>query len=347
MIRSALIVGLGSIGRRHLTNLRKLAADVRITVWRHQVPMGNRENPEDADRVVYTLADALSGRPDMAIVAGPSAFHVETALALAGNGIPVFVEKPLSNSCKGVAELLNLCKIRSIPLMVGYNLRFYRPLQILRQAIVDGRVGRVMSIRAEVGQYLPDWRVDCDYRRGVSANRDLGGGVVLELSHELDYLRWIGGEVKLVTAQTARLSDLEIDVEDTAEIILGFSSGVMGSVHLDMTQRAPTRSCRVAGTEGTLAWDGITHSVRLYDAESRAWTDLHPVSAVDRNEMFLAELRHFLDCAEHNGVPSVSGEDGWRALSIALAVKESSAKCQPVAPDFSPEPAILGTTTKL
>jgi len=194
----------------------------------------------------------------------------------------------------------------------------------MRQALIEGRIGRPIAVRAKAGQYLPKWRPGSDYRQSVSARHELGGGVVLELSHELDYVRWLVGEIKAVSAQVGHLSDLEIDVEDTAEIILQFSNGTIGSIHLDMVDRATTRTCRIIGTGGTLTWDGACHLVRLFSAVTNTWLDLHPVETIDRNEMYIAELRHFLDCVRGNDIPIVSGDDGRRVLEIALAVKQSS-----------------------
>jgi predicted dehydrogenase len=205
---------------------------------------------------------------------------------------------------------------------VGYNLRFNLPLQLLRQALLEGRIGRPLAVRAEVGQYLPEWRPG-DYRRGVSARKDLGGGVTLELSHELDYMRWLLGEVTAVSAQIGRLSDLEIDVEDTAEVICLFANGALGSIHLDMVQRPAVRTCRVIGTEGTISWDALEPSVRLFSHATGSWSDLWS-GPCDRNEMYVLELRHFLDCVRGKALPVVTGEEGRRVLEIALAVKQSA-----------------------
>ena len=321
----ALLVGLGSIGRRHLSNLNSIAPASDITILRQ--PSKRDEKPEAKfNRLVFHIDEALAMQPEVALITGPSSLHVETALALARAGTHLFIEKPLSNSLDGVDELLAECRSRSLVLMVGYNFRFYKPLQILKQALFEGRIGRPLMVRAEAGQFLPDWRYNTDYRKSVSARSEMGGGVVLELSHELDYLRWLMGEPVTVMADIARLSDLEIDVEDTAQIILRFTGGAMASVHLDMLQRPPTRNCRITGTEGTLTWDGMTHEVRLFSAASGEWEDLHAASAIDRNEMYVAELSHFLDCVERREMPLVTGEDGRRVLEIALAAKRSSAE---------------------
>jgi predicted dehydrogenase len=246
-------------------------------------------------------------------------------MALAQEGVHLFIEKPLSHTLDGTDLLLELCLRQHLILMVGYNFRFYEPLQLIKKTLDDGRIGRVLAMRAEVGQFLPDWRPGVDYRTTGSAQAELSGGVTLELSHEIDYARWLMGEVISVTAQVSRLGNLEIDTEDTAEIILQFSNGALGSIHLDMIQRPATRTCRIIGAEGTITWDWESHRVGLFDAGSLAWQDLN-VRDIDRNEMYVAELRHFLDCVKGDAVPLIDGNDGRRVLEIALAIKQSSAE---------------------
>jgi predicted dehydrogenase len=322
----ALIIGLGSIGRRHLANLRMIEPSADITVWRqHSKPEEKLTSSSfEADRIVYSMEDALNAKPDFAVIASPAAFHVETAIVLALNGIQMLVEKPLSDKLEGVDDLLRLCRERNLLLAVAYHLRFSHSLQVVRKAVLDGKIGRIMSIHAEVGQFLPEWRPAADYRASVSARRALGGGVVLELSHELDYVRWLVGEVKTVAAEVGRLSDLEIDVEDTAEIILRFHNGAIGTVHLNMAQRVMTRTCRIVGTEGTLIWNALSHQVQLFSSESKEWSELHASDSQPSNEMYVSEMQHFLRCVRYGESPVVSGTDGRRVLEIALAVKESS-----------------------
>jgi predicted dehydrogenase len=234
------------------------------------------------------------------------------------------VEKPFSNNVEGAEELIELCASRKQTLMIGYNLRFHSSLQYLKRNLALGKIGRVLSIMAEVGQYLPDWRPGTQYSKSVSAQNKLGGGVLLELSHELDYARWLVGEVQAVSAQAGKLSDLEIDVEDTADVHLHFSNGAFGNIHLDMVQRIPTRTCKLIGTEGTLIWDGISNIVRLYSASTGVWQHITPTQVSDRNEMYQLELRHFLECVETGAKPLITGEDGFQVLKIALAAKESA-----------------------
>ncbi|MCH7929401.1 MAG: Gfo/Idh/MocA family oxidoreductase, partial [Proteobacteria bacterium] len=267
-----------------------------------------------ADHVVYSLDAALEKRPELAIIASPAAFHLDTALPLAESGVHLLVEKPLSNGLDRVDRLIDICFSRHLTLMVGYNFRFYRPLRQLKAALNRGQIGRIVAYRAEVGMYLPDWRPTADYRASASARQALGGGVLLELSHELDYTRWLLGDVTDVFAHVQKASDLDIDVEDLAELQLSFAAGGVASIHLDMIQRVAFRNCRVIGTEGTLLWDGPSHRVAMYSAGNGEWVDLHPAAEIDRNQMYLSELQYFLDCVATREPAEPSGVAGRRVL---------------------------------
>jgi predicted dehydrogenase len=320
-----LVVGFGSIARCHIHNLKSIDPTLQIGVWRQKTERADLDefSPLIAN-VFYGVEDVCAWEPEAAFITNPAPMHVETGLLLARKGTHLFIEKPLSDTLEGVDELLALCRQRDLVLLVGYVFRFCKSLQVMQRALIEGKIGRPLSIRAEVGQYLPDWRPDSDYRQTVSARRDLGGGAVLELSHELDYVRWLLGEVKLVSARLARTSDLEIDVEDTAEITLQFANKAVGSIHLDLVQRAATRVCRVVGTEGTLTWDGLSNRVQLFSATSNVWEDLLQANTTDRNDMYKEELRHFIDCVLGKAQPMVNGQDGKRVLEIALAARKSS-----------------------
>lgn len=315
------IVGLGSIGRRHLANIRRLEPNARMIAWRRfpaAVPSDGLE------RTVCTLRDVLDFKPDLALICGPATTHVRVARQLARRGVHLFIEKPVSSDLCGVDDLIKECRRRSLTLMVGYNLRFHAPLIAMKRAVSAGRIGRILSMRAEVGQYLPDWRPGQDYRDGVSGSRRLGGGVLLELSHELDLARWLVGDVSAVHARIDRLGDLDISAEDNAEILLRFRNGAVGSVHLDMNQRAAVRTFHIAGTQGTVAWDGENDRVRIYTARAGRWSNLHPARRVDRNAMYIAEARHLLSCVRSGRPARVDGTDGRRVLEIVMGARKAS-----------------------
>jgi predicted dehydrogenase len=319
-----LIVGLGSIGRRHLANLRTLRPDAHITVWRQY---GQRSVPDDvlalSDCVVTRLEDALEERPEAAILANPATLHCETGVALSNEGIHLFVEKPISHALESARTLVDSCRKQNLVLAVGYTFRFYRPLQIMQRALHDNHIGAAWIFRAEACRYLPEWRAGTDYRQNVSARSELGGGVLLELSHEIDYARWLMGEIRSVSAQVERVGDLEIDVEDAATLLLTFGSGSIGTIHLNMIERPALRGCRIAGALGTLTWDAGSHSVRQFRAASDNWSDLYAGSAQDYSDAYKAEMEQFLSCVEERATAAVTGEDALRTLEVIDAAKRS------------------------
>jgi predicted dehydrogenase len=176
---------------------------------------------------------------------------------------------------------------------------------------------------ATVGQYLPDWRPGIDYRDSVSARKELGGGVLLELSHELDFVSWLLGKVASVRAKLGTTSELEVDVEDTSDLDLEFESGTVGSVHMDMVQRTPSRICTVTGTEGVMEWNGISRTSRLKLNDSNVWSLLSSGSS-ERNDIYLDELKHFLRCVKGDDEVLNSGQQGREVLELVQAARRSS-----------------------
>src|SRR3989338_2539001 len=310
-----LIVGLGSIGRRHLKNIKKLQPRSEVAVLRRFSKDGLPEDLKNLVGYVFMKpADALKWKPDVVFVTNPAPFHVSAAMRFAKRGSHLFIEKPLSISLKDIGPLLNLCHKRELVVMVGYCLRFLKPLQVIKDAIEKNRIGRVLCVRASVGRHLPDWRPG-DYRKHVSARKELGGGVVFELSHELDYLRWLIGEIRDVSVTLGTVSDLDINTEDVAEINLRFKSGAIGNIHLDMVDMAVNRWCRVIGTLGTLIWDSAGgHSVFLYSHTQRKAACLWKSNSHDYNQMYIDELKHFFSCIRRKSKPLIDGETGRRIV---------------------------------
>ena len=321
MIDRALIVGLGSIGKRHLRLLRAALPEADIRVLRH----ARCDDPiEHADGCFDRLDAACDFAPELAIIASPAPFHIPAARALAQSGAHLLVEKPISDSIEGVADLVALCKAERRELQVGYNLRFLDTLQQFRLALADGRIGRVYRVRCEIGQYLPGWRPGADYRETVSARRDLGGGVLLELSHELDMLRWVFGEVEWLSAWSGRQSALEIDVDDTAMLQMGFASGPVAQLGMDFLRRDTKRMCTAIGENGSLTWDAVAGRTTLFDPEIGSWTDLRSESP-DRDFTYSAQIAALIDAIQA-GTPgniAAQGRDGLAVMQLVEAVRLS------------------------
>ena len=325
MIKRILVAGLGSAGTRHLRLARGHFPNAEIKVLRHQA---QSTIPQFSDGSLSTIEEAIKFAPQIAIIANPSTFHVHIAQELAQIATHLLIEKPLSSSLEGVVHLIKTCKERNTVLMIGYNLRFSPSLQCFRELLGEGIIDEFLSVRCEVGQYLPSWRPKSDYRQGVSAKKELGGGALLELSHEMDYLRWIFGEVEWVRATLSQQSKLEIDVEDSAHLTMGFlpNSGrrqLVGTLNLDLIRHDHTRTCTVIGEKGTLRWNGLTGEVDLFEEGATSWKKLY-AHQPQIDETYRDEWQNFVDSIHEKKIPFVVGEDGLRVLEIIEAARISA-----------------------
>jgi predicted dehydrogenase len=322
-----LIVGYGSIGKRHLRIARELLPSAEIFVLRHKYC---ESIPEFANGCFSTLEHALAFAPQAAVIANPSSLHIQFAQPLAEANTHLLIEKPLSASLEGVNRLISTCVERKLILMLGYNLRFLPSLQEYRKLIHSGHIGRVISVRCEIGQYLPTWRPNSDYRQGVSASKALGGGVILELSHELDYLRWIFGEINWVKANLSKQSNLDIDVEDTAHLLLGFDPTndgrkLIASLNMDFVRQDVTRQCLAIGEKGSLRWNCLNGQVELFPYGGTDWKNLFCIKPL-QDESYKLEWTHFINCVNEGRVPLINGQDGLAVLNIIEAARKSSAE---------------------
>jgi len=284
------------------------------------------------------LREALKKhKPDAVIVANPTSLHLDTAIPAAEAGCHILLEKPISYSTERLDQLEKVVKKSGSKVLVAFQFRFHPSLIKAKQLISDGEIGRVISAHVHFGEYLPAWHPWEDYRKGYAARADMGGGVVLTQCHALDYLPWLVGKVKSVWGFTAKLSDLEVDVEDTAKIGLRFESGALGSLHLDFNQQPPSHRFEVIGTKGTLKWDLSNGATRIYRAspESLAistgmgikaggeWEAYPLADGWERNLMFLEQMKHFVAVVRGEVEPICTLDDGVRVMKLISAVHQS------------------------
>jgi len=316
-----LVIGCGSIGERHIRNLKDLSVGEIIACDPNQKRVsvvGKKHKIQ-----TYTeLGQALSRKVDAALVCIPPSAHVSIARKVINCGAHVFIEKPLSHSLKGVDELIDQARRKNLTIMVGYNFRFHPGVTLTKKLLDKGEAGRILSARADVGQYLPDWRPWQDYRLSYTARKRLGGGIILDGSHELDYMRWFLGEVKEVSCFAGKLSRLEVDTEDTAEILLKFKNRAIAGIHLDFVRRDYSRNCEIIGEEGSIVWSYPDRLVRVYSARKKRWRIFK--TSDDPNEMYVREAQHFIKCVQGKEKPIVNGKEGKKTLEIALAAKKSA-----------------------
>lgn len=298
-----LVVGTGSIGKRHIFNL--LQAGVQTAIF----STGHTKTRFQDPRVVLSTDDwqeALSFAPHLAIVANPTALHVSTIEKLIDQDVYILVEKPLSNHIEDLDRLFANSPDVKKKIIVGYNFRFHAAIQFLKQTIADNIIGKISYIKCQVGQYLPDWHPGEDYREGYVARAELGGGVVRTLSHEIDYVDYlIGQPIREISCMTSNISDLEIDVEDTANILIRYEKSI-AEIHMDMVRRIPVRELVVYGDNGYLKWNDMKNTIHIQTAEGEKviWES----GRNERDMSFIQELKALLNSVLHKKIDDRFGD---------------------------------------
>lgn len=319
---SFVIAGLGSMGRRHLTNLMHLGVD-NITLFRSgKSTLPNSEFLHVP--VEYDLTKLLSNCPDAVIISNPTALHMEVALQAANAGSHILLEKPISHNLAGVRELELMVREKGLKVLVGFQFRFHPALKQIKSWVDEGILGKVLHVEVHWGEFLPSWHPWEDYKKGYSARRDLGGGVLLTLCHPFDYLKWLFGDMHSVFAMTDHVSDLEIDTEDMALVSLRFVSGLLGTVHLDYVRRPPKHHLTILCEEGVISWDNDESCALMQDGETHKIKRICPPESFERNALFTDEISHFIDCIRNGQNPICGLGEGIHALKVVLAAKKSA-----------------------
>ena len=270
-----IIVGLGSIGQRHQKILTDLGHEV--------IPCHQND---DLKSLIAT------NHPNGILICNPTSLHLKTAKMAVG--LPLLIEKPLSDNLDGITPLQG-------KILVAYCLRFQPGLIQIKQQLKAGVIGKVKTAEIFCSTYLPDWHPGTDYRQSYSAKKNLGGGVLLDLSHEIDYAVWFFGRVKTVSAKLKLAPELNIETEAVADLEIEFVSGVKTQIHLDYITKPPRRGCLIKGKTGNLSWQ-------------------YP----GPGNMYVDEIKHFIDVVQGKTKPLVPLADAKHVLEIIAAAKKSA-----------------------
>lgn len=315
-----LVVGYGSIGKRHIENLSKFV-DVEIIVC----TKGKYDNflKKKKCKKISSL-NSMKEKPHAAIICNVTSEHMKTAIKLANLGINILIEKPLSNSLKNLKKLQDITNQKKIIAHVGNVLRFHPCIKKVKEIIDNKELGKILSVYVENGSYLPDWHSYENYKKSYASRKDLGGGVVLTCIHEIDYLYWFFDKIHETVSYTEKLSDLKISVEDISSILFLFKNNILGQVHLDYFQRPKSRTCKIVGTKGTMICDLEENFVQIYHVKSKRWKTRLNLEKYDKNQMYIDELDYFINCIKNDLKDYNDIDQGAYVLKIALAVKKSA-----------------------
>lgn len=313
------LAGHGSIADRHARNLRLIDPDVEILLQRPR----REVTGELADcELVDSASEAIDRGVDFGIVASSTTAHISSLVPLINANLPMYVEKPVVSTREQlttIAELVSSSNY-SAPSLVGCNLRFLPSLQIARQMITDGELGRVTRGLFEAGQWLPDWRPSRDYRLGYSASAEQGGGVVLDLVHEIDAARWILGDFDRVVSDVAHRSSLDIETEDTAGILMSRQGGPLAMISIDYVSRRPVRRYSIVGEAGTLTWNLQERTLVLSVPDGESLVPLED-KAFDVSQTYIVALRELVAAIQAGDDTSQPLGEGLASLDLALKTK--------------------------
>jgi predicted dehydrogenase len=320
-LQSGVIVGYGSIGERHLANLRTIRPDVDVTVV-------TRRGDLTSGRVrqVASLEDALGAKPSFAIIAGPSHMHADQLIDLLRSGVACYVEKPVAVSIEQVVRIQHaVSTITPLPITFsGCNLRLLPSLAKMKTLVSNGEIGKPIRANLQAGQWLPDWRPAREHKAGYSSDTARGGGVMLDLIHEIDQARWLLGEFDQVAAVAGKASSLGIQSEDSACIVLrGAGGSPVVAIGLDYISRRPVRRYEVIGEDGTLVWDLQMQSLQLVRRDTLEPVDCGP-GAFDVAHTYVAALTEFLGCAQNGTDTSQDIREGLRTAELALHARAAA-----------------------
>lgn len=314
-----LLVGAGSIGTRHLKNLTELGhlvyvVDINAKNLKEASPM--------AKGTFNSLIEALNVKPDVAFICTFSNSHIEPALKCAESGCHLFIEKPLSLDMEGVEELVYTVKKNNLISMVGCNMRFHPAVSYLHDTLTnDPTFSKKLWANLEFGYYLPFAKKG--YELSYMANRKMGGNLIFDVIHELDYAVWFFGEPLEVFCTKGILSHLKIDTEDYADMIIRFKSGVVCSVHMDYLQHGYSRRCKVVCEEGTIVWDFIRGDIGIITAATKEWKWTDMKLDIFCNQMYMDEIKYFLECVLNSKETFNPIEKSLQVLRLAVSANKS------------------------
>lgn len=314
------IIGLGSIGKRHLRCLRQLGYGDIIALRTKKGTTKTLPVEFNCIKEVFNVAGFYSNNLDGVIVSNPTSLHIETMKMPLEKGIPIFLEKPIADSIEQLREIEDY-DITSV--MVGFSLRYNEIINIVKEFIASGKLGKIYKASLYCGQFLPSWHPYSDYRKEYYARRDLGGGVIRTLSHEIDLMHYFLGNPKELCASVEKISDLEIDVDDNLYMICKMANLSLVSIELDYINPVLTRRGIILGSEGAVEYSFSKSNVTFTDYNGKISIIYENIN-LDRNKMYIDQMKNFVNFIKNKEGPRCTFEDGVNVMKVIKAAEESA-----------------------
>ena len=309
-----LICGLGSIGKRHANNLLTLKKKNLIFFRERNFDLNDQNLKKK--KSFKSLTKALNENPDVAFICNTTSKHINTAIKCAKKGCHLFIEKPLSNNLKKLRVLESIINKKKIKVMIGYNMRFH-PLMIkIKKMLKNKELGSIYNLQTEWSEYLPDWHPWENYKYTYAAQKKMGGGCNLTLSHELDSMYWLFGKIKKV--KNFKINKyLRGDVDTSSDFLVEFNNNIIGYSHIDFLGKPHIRKMYISGTKKKVFFNYYKNQIKIVNRSG----DIKLIKVkFKKNDMYLDEIKYFLKCIKNNINPSPSIEESKYILKKFLSI---------------------------
>jgi predicted dehydrogenase len=324
-----LIIGSGSVGKRHARNLAALGCRISCVD-----PREDRRREFAAETPVVAAFDSAeaalaAGGLDGVVVASPTLYHPANTLAALAAGLPVLLEKPVARTAAEAQSMLDAEGKTGVPVLLGYTWRWWPPLRRLRDLLAAHAVGTLRHVQFHMSAHLADWHPWEPYQEFFMASASQGGGALLDESHWIDLMVWLFGTPQSLIGRVEKISDLQIDSDDNVDVLAQFAGGLRVSLHLDLYGRPHEKFIRLVGDGGTLLWSADPNRIGIGREWSQKWQE--ETFACERNDMFVAVAREYLDVLAGRARPSCTLAEGVGVMRLIEAIRNSSAQGRSVA----------------
>ena len=314
------IIGLGSIGKRHVRCLRQLGYEDIVAL---RTKKGTTKTlPVEFNYIneIFNVKDFYSNNLDGVIISNPTSLHIETMKIPLEKKIPIFVEKPIADSIEQLREIDDY-DLNSV--MIGFNLRYNEIINTVKEFIASGKLGKIYKANLYCGQFLPSWHPYADYRKEYYARKDLGGGVIRTLSHEIDLMHYFFGDPKELCASVEKISDLEIDVDDNVYMICKMANHSLVNIELDYFNPVLTRRGIIFGSEGTIEYSFSKLNVTFTDYNGKIRIIYKNINLY-WNKMYINQMKNFVNFIKNKESLCCTFQDGVNVMKVIKAAEEST-----------------------
>ena len=321
---SILVIGSGSIGKRHIKNL--------IGIGYNKDDISAVDTREDRIAEVKALGinstfasfeESIKNKKyEKAIICSPTSMHIDQATKLAELGTHMLIEKPLCSNLDGIENLKKICEEKKLVVMIAYIFRFSPAIKKVKELLDKNSIGEIYFARGEFSEYLPDWHPYEDYRSFYMAEKKLGGGSILDQCHIMDLMHYFFGKFKSVMGFNSKVSNLEVNADDISEMIVEMENGLTLSIHTDIFGRRHRKCIEIKGSNGNIFWDFYDNSVTFFKSDNNIKKIFNNFD-YDFNNSYIDEIKHFLHCVENKKEPEVTLQEGIDSMNLILACEKS------------------------